>query len=176
MKNMLKNCLIAVFMLLVVVSIASGEFLVTAESITLTGPTTIVCPPENHATYTVSFSGTGAVEGSDYWLRLSVYDDDPYDPDDMLQNETVIHFSTEANGDWSYTKTFELWCEDHEIRGSYGSSWETTAEVYAMLEYYYGSDIGYSNIIEVTCVPEPASTLALGFGVLIILIWRRHFA
>lgn len=143
---------------------------------TLTGPSLIPCPPDGGVgIYTLTVQGTGASTSLAEWLNFAVYDEDP-GLDDMLQNETLFYFvADDAAGNWQETLTFELWCANGcEVRGSYGGSWETTAEVYALIEDTWGNDMAATAVLEVSCVPEPSCCLLLVGGLAgIVLLGRR---
>ncbi|MBI5085658.1 MAG: PEP-CTERM sorting domain-containing protein [Acidobacteria bacterium] len=144
---------------------ASPILAVTVTSAVLSGPSSIKCPPDgNCATYTLALAGGDASSYLANWMNFAVYQDETID--DMLINETVFYVFGDANGNWTYSTTFQLCCTDGcEVTGSYASCWDSTAQVYALIEDSWGFDLKETNRLTVKCeIPEPGSVLLIYSG------------
>lgn len=126
---------------------------VTLTSATIAGPATI--PKGGAALYTLTLAGGGANDFRGQDLRFSVYDNDEFDPDDLLQDETkfTIMGDGTGTGNWTKTLTFWLFCSsDCIVKGVDGDAGQTSAEVYALIEFPFGTDLGESTpLLTVTC-------------------------
>lgn len=152
-------------------SILSGGADAAVTSVTLSGPTTINCPPGS-ASYSVVVNGTYSTGTQNYFW--AVYDADVIF-DDKLKD--IEPFQIEpGSGNWSETFNFNLSCNSSGyVVGPYGSSGENTAEVYVNISNMLGTVMN-SNTVNVTCncVPEPQDYALIGVGGLFLFGLRRH--
>ncbi len=125
-------------------------------NVSLTGPS-VICNGES-ATYTLTLQGTG--ESLIAQLRWSVYDVDSFIVDNVLVDETLIQgFTPDAGAlTWTREETFVLTCSGGNINGINGGSDGNPAQVYVLLEGFFGGDIARSNTLNVECVPCPEAS------------------
>lgn len=150
-------------------------------NVTLTGPGSLCqqCPPGGTKTYTITITGTGW-DPTFLWMNYTVYDEDAIF-DDILIRETPFHIfgTSDAAGNWKKFIEFDLFCNTStncNVAGKDGSSGESVAEVYTLIESEYGSDLWKTAAIPVACViavTEPKSILLMWMSLLAIVIMRK---
>lgn len=128
---------------------------------TLTGPKEIRKDSKATYTWTLMGNGAGGIIGTPFNWSVFDQDDGFFDIDDVLIDETASVVTDDALGNFKLVQEFELNCtSDCEVRGKDGGSGEgkleDPAEVFVLFEGKFGGDLAMTNIIDVTCVPEPS--------------------
>lgn len=91
-------------------------------------------------------------------FKWSVWED--YVSDTELQDASTETIAGTGNLEWTFTKTFKIWCENGTLRGISNNSGEKEVEIFVLVENPVGGNITESNRIKLKCGAPKAKTKA----------------